>query len=336
MSIQNQIDRIEQNVKNTYAVLSAFGADLPVEQNSDNLAQTAGTSKVVLYSEQNLNDAQKTQARENIGAQPSGNYALTSDIPTKVSELTNDKNYLTSVPSEYVTETELNAKKYLTSYTETDPTVPSWAKAANKPSYKSAEIGVTSNPWASNEPSEAGDHATVQTLFELTHAHFYNMSVEIDILRNGKADMKRTINGKSLANDITLNASDVGALSADSLPGAVNTALAQAKASGEFDGKSPVKGVDYFTDEEKDAMLKQLLSEFIVTSASAPSETSAIWIDTDDEYDDGFSEAVNSALRQAKESGEFDGEPYVLTDTDKSAIVSAVISALPVYTGEVV
>ena len=37
-----------------------------------------------------------------------------SDIPTKVSELENDSRFLTSVPSEYVTETELNSKGYLT------------------------------------------------------------------------------------------------------------------------------------------------------------------------------------------------------------------------------
>ena len=95
-------------------------------------------------------------------------------VPTKVSQLTNDANYLTSVPSEYVTETELNAKgyltqhqslsgyaktadhytktesdnkyqtkgNYLTSYTETDPTVPSWAKASTKPSYTKSEVGL--------------------------------------------------------------------------------------------------------------------------------------------------------------------------------------------------
>ena len=49
--------------------------------------------------------------------QPIGNYALKSDIsdlaskdeiPTKVSELENDSNYLTSIPEEYVTDTELN------------------------------------------------------------------------------------------------------------------------------------------------------------------------------------------------------------------------------------
>lgn len=34
-------------------------------------------------------------------------------IPTKVSQLTNDSKYLTSVPAEYITETELNAKGYV-------------------------------------------------------------------------------------------------------------------------------------------------------------------------------------------------------------------------------
>ena len=72
-----------------------------------------------------------------VGALPS-----TTKIPSKVSDLTNDSGYLTSIPSEYVTETELNAKKYLTSYTETDPTVPSWAKASTKPSYSKSEVGL--------------------------------------------------------------------------------------------------------------------------------------------------------------------------------------------------
>ena len=49
-------------------------------------------------------------------------------VPTKVSELTNDKNYLTS-------------------YTETDPTVPSWAKAAKKPTYTASEVGARSSTW---------------------------------------------------------------------------------------------------------------------------------------------------------------------------------------------
>ena len=39
-------------------------------------------------------------------------YALKEDIPTKISELQNDSNFLTSIPSEYVTEAELNNKDF--------------------------------------------------------------------------------------------------------------------------------------------------------------------------------------------------------------------------------
>ena len=46
------------------------------------------------------------------------------------------------LPDAVITENELNAKGYLTSYTETDPTVPSWAKAASKPTYTASEIGA--------------------------------------------------------------------------------------------------------------------------------------------------------------------------------------------------
>lgn len=39
-----------------------------------------------------------------------------TEIPTKTSQLTNDSGYLTSIPIEYVTETELNSKGYLTQH----------------------------------------------------------------------------------------------------------------------------------------------------------------------------------------------------------------------------
>lgn len=59
-------------------------------------------------------------------ANQSGNATANITVPTKVSELTNDS-------------------QYLTSYTETDPTVPSWAKAASKPSYDLGEINDTTS-----------------------------------------------------------------------------------------------------------------------------------------------------------------------------------------------
>lgn len=44
-------------------------------------------------------------------------------LPTKTSQLTNDSGYITG-------------------YTETDPTVPAWAKAVTKPSYTAEEVGA--------------------------------------------------------------------------------------------------------------------------------------------------------------------------------------------------
>lgn len=46
-------------------------------------------------------------------------YALKTElptVPTKVSELTNDSGFITTIPNEYVTETELDAKGYLTEH----------------------------------------------------------------------------------------------------------------------------------------------------------------------------------------------------------------------------
>jgi len=53
-------------------------------------------------------------------------------VPDSLSDLTNDMTV-----SDFT-----NDAGYLTSYTETDPTVPSWAKASSKPSYTASEVGA--------------------------------------------------------------------------------------------------------------------------------------------------------------------------------------------------
>lgn len=68
MSVQSQIDRIEQNVANTYSALEGVGADMPETRNSNNLPETVISIKAVRYDEQNLTPEQQAQARENIGA----------------------------------------------------------------------------------------------------------------------------------------------------------------------------------------------------------------------------------------------------------------------------
>lgn len=47
----------------------------------------------------------------------------------------------------------------------------------------------------------------------------------------------------------------------------------------------------------------------IAVQTEAPENTNVLWVDTDDNSDDGFQEAVNYVLAQAKASGEFDGLP---------------------------
>lgn len=85
--------------------------------------------------------------------------AVTVDVPTvptKVSEFTNDAGYLTG-------------------YTETDPTVPSWAKATSKPSYTASEVGavptsrtVNGKKLSSNITLDASDVGAVSTSQTIT------------------------------------------------------------------------------------------------------------------------------------------------------------------------
>lgn len=89
-------------------------------------------------------------------ANPSGDYYVTNKkyvddkfsaltIPTKTSDLTNDAGYLTS-------------------YTETDPTVPSWAKAETKPTYTASEVGAATNTHTHGNITNAGDITATATI----------------------------------------------------------------------------------------------------------------------------------------------------------------------------
>ena len=70
-------------------------------------------------------------------------------IPANVSAFNNDAGYITmdSIPAIPTVPTNVSAFSndagYLTNYTETDPTVPAWAKEATKPAYDYSEIANT-------------------------------------------------------------------------------------------------------------------------------------------------------------------------------------------------
>lgn len=88
MSIQSEVDRINGNVASTYSVLSDLGADMPATTNTNNLPATATSVKAVLFGKsQSLTEAQKAQARTNIGAisaEDVGNIATTEEIVQQV------------------------------------------------------------------------------------------------------------------------------------------------------------------------------------------------------------------------------------------------------------
>lgn len=83
MSIQSEIDRIEQNIADTYSVLEEAGAPMPASMDSDNLAGTAANIAAVLYNQaQSLTTDQQAQARDNIGALVGGEALLKNTIGT--------------------------------------------------------------------------------------------------------------------------------------------------------------------------------------------------------------------------------------------------------------
>lgn len=130
--------------------------------------------------------------KTNINALPfvTKDYAKISDIPTKPADIGAQPagNYLTSIPSEYVTENELNNKGYLTNYTETDPTVPAWAKATTKPSYTASEVGAlpstTVIPKALSDLTEDTAHRVVTDVEKEAWNAKSNFSGNYDDLTN--------------------------------------------------------------------------------------------------------------------------------------------------------
>ena len=106
------------------ASASAESADQSAEaaaRSAEQAAEVVGGNFATKSEAQGYADTAESNAKkyadQQIAAIP------TPDVPTKVSELENDSGYLTS-------------------YTETDPTVPAWAKAASKPSYTKGEVGL--------------------------------------------------------------------------------------------------------------------------------------------------------------------------------------------------
>ena len=163
-------------------------------------------------------------------------YAQKSELPTKVSQLQNDAGYLTAVPDGY-------------------------AKTADIPT-KPEDIGA--QPAGNYLTEVPSDYATKEFVKnKIAEAELGGEEVDLSGYAQ-KSELPTKVS--ELENDagyLTEHQDISGKLDSSALPTAINTALAQAKASGEFDGadgKTPVKGTDYYTEADKTEMVSRVLS----------------------------------------------------------------------------
>lgn len=227
------------------------------------------------------------------------NLAEKSEIPTKISDLTNDSGYLTAIPSEYITETELNAKGYLTEHQSLDGLATEAyvdEAIANIPASDVSGV-INAHNTATDAHNDIRDLITglttrLNTLANSTDEDLDQMAEIVAYIKSNKSliDSITTskVNVYDIINNLTTNVSnkplsaaqgvvlkglidalDTDKLDASSLTTAINDALAQAKASGEFDGEdghTPVRGIDYWTEDDI-AEIKSYVDEAILGGA---------------------------------------------------------------------
>ena len=114
-------------------------------------------------------------------------------VPTSNSAFTNDAGYVTSGN----VKTQVEAYHYISSYTETDPTVPSWAKEQNKPSYTASEVGAMSSAATlDNVPDGTTRKLSNYALQADFSAHTGNTQVHLPVVTSeDEGKIMRVVNG---------------------------------------------------------------------------------------------------------------------------------------------
>ena len=105
--VKNVATAVAEEIKNIQVDLSSYYTKTEVDE------------KIANVDVDLTGYATETYVQEQIDAIPEPDlsvYALKTDIPTNVSDFTNDAGYITSIPDEYVTEAELESKGYLTEH----------------------------------------------------------------------------------------------------------------------------------------------------------------------------------------------------------------------------
>ena len=131
---------------------------------------------------------------------PQVDTRLGTTIPTDISDLTDTNRVIPVVPETVSSFT--NDAGYLTSYTETDPTVPSWAKAVSKPSYTASEVGAlpSSTTYVASFNGSTGD---VTYTAPVTSVNSATGSVVVDKLKTtaGENNTEYNLIGTAVSNN---------------------------------------------------------------------------------------------------------------------------------------
>ena len=214
--------------------------------------------------------------------QPKGNYALKDEIPT--------------TPSQVGADAQGTAKNAVSTHnTDTD-------------AHNDLRIALKELSDRVKDVLDSDD-TTLDELHEIVAYIKANKSL-IDSVTSSKVNVSDIVNNlvtsvsnkplsaaQGVALKALIDALDTNKLDASALASAINTALAQAKASGEFDGKDGADG------------------------------KSGVYVLAEGESLDDVSDDINVVI---------DPNGYESDDTDLNVLVQAVIGALPKYNGEVI
>ena len=214
--------------------------------------------------------ATETYVQEQIDAIPEpdlSDYALKTDIPKKVSDLTNDAGYITSIPDEYVTEAELESKGYLTEHQD----LSAYARKVD----------------VSEQLKDYAKSADVYTKEEVDTA-ISGVDVSSQLVDYAKkADVESTTN--ALSSSISTNATNISSLSntVEGLQSTVNRIDTSPRKTYDVaynDTEDPNVGENVFvfyeiTNEDQSGESREIKKKFTIVGGSGGGTTSTLKIE---------------------------------------------------------
>lgn len=285
---------------------------------------------------------------EDIGAQPAGNYALKTEIPSVTVQSVNGKtgavqlnaSDVGALPSTYTPPTQTAAQ------VGADPKGTATSAVSQHNTADDSHNDIRLELKTISDRLTAFFDSDNQTLDELSEivAYITSNKALIDSITTSKVSVADIINNltTNVANK-PLSAAQGAALKAliDAIvvPTKVSQLQNDSKYLTSFTETDPTvpawakaSSKPSYTKSEVGLGNVDNVRQYsasnppVVARATAPTDTSVVWVDTDDNTVDELQDAVNLALAQAKTSGEFDGADGIspTVDVSKSGKVATV------------